>query len=143
MFAFPGHAGVALLIAGLTGLNPWLLIIGAMIPDLDTIPYLFGVPYRRTHRTITHSAFMPLLSLFISPVIALGVLSHLIVDLITFPGVKLFYPFSDKEYYFYHGRFKKYHNPLLFINDSLRKPSRVILEVAVFLIGLFSIKTFL
>ncbi len=136
MLAFPGHFGIGFLFAWLTGLNPVPVIIGSVIPDLDVIPHLFGVGYRKTHRTITHSVFMPLFSLFFSVPVAIGVLLHLLVDAVTYPGIKLFYPFSQQEFYLIRGNFKKYQSPSEFIKDLFHKRWYLVLEFSFLVISL-------
>ena len=136
MFAFPGHFGVGIIFSGLTGLSPIMLILGALLPDIDAIPILFGVDYRKTHRTITHSILMVFISGIFSIPLMIGVISHLLADLIFFPGIKLFYPFSKREFYILNGRFKKYYDPWAFINDSLRDKRTITLELMILIISL-------
>jgi len=136
MLAIPGHLGGGLIAAGLTGLNSWIIILGAIIPDLDAVPYLFGVPYRKTHRTITHSIFMPLLTALISLPLAIGVLSHLILDFLFYPGIKLFYPFSQREFYVYKGGLEKHLTPEAFLKSVTKKSKYLVVETVVLVLGL-------
>ncbi len=69
---------------GLTNpLNNWLIITGSALPDIDN---LLGLK----HRTITHSLLM--LITLISPPLGLGVLTHLVLDLLTITGCQLLWP---------------------------------------------------
>jgi membrane-bound metal-dependent hydrolase YbcI (DUF457 family) len=119
----------------LTGFSALLIAIGSILPDLDVIPSLFGVAYRKTHRTLFHSIFMPLIvSLFSTP-LAIGVSLHLLVDLLTYPGIKLFYPLSQKEFYFIRGDYIKYHDFKLFIKDVLNSKRYLAIEFSLLFIG--------
>ena len=140
MFIFPGHFGLGLIICGITGftgMSALLVMIGSILPDLDTIPYLFGVGYRKTHRTFTHSMFMPLITAFISAPLTLGIIVHLLFDLIPYPGVKLFFPFSSKEVYLYKGKLEKYHDPKLLIKDWLHNKRFIAFESSLLILGTF------
>ncbi|MBD3312367.1 hypothetical protein GF352_02865 [archaeon] len=140
MFVVPGHLGVGLIVSALAGFNSFdalMLVIGSIIPDFDTIPYLFGVDYRKTHRTITHSIFMPLVTALISIPLTIGLVIHLLFDVMFYPGTKLFYPFSQKEFYVIKGRLKKYYDPLLMISDWFKKKRIMAFELLLLFIGIF------
>ena len=103
---------------------------------MDVIPYFFGTDYRKTHRSLTHSlVFIGVMSLF-SPLLGLGVAMHVLVDGLTYPGVKLFSPFSDKNYYFYRGNFTKPSSLKEFLIDSLHNKKRMSLELGLLVISL-------
>nr|MBD3312170.1 hypothetical protein [archaeon] len=91
------HALIGLGLSEALMLNPLIVIIGAVIPDID---YLINLP----HRTITHSL------LFIIPAclitwrlkgkraglaLLVGLTSHLMLDAATTQGVPLLYPLSN------------------------------------------------
>ncbi len=135
MLVFPGHFGVGLIFSGLTGLNTLLVLIGSILPDLDVLPYFFGIKYRKTHRTFMHSIFFPLLILPFSAPLCLGILVHLLMDLMTYPGLKLFYPLSNREIFLYKGSFKKYEDFILFLKDIKKDKKYLAFEIIVFLIG--------
>lgn len=103
MMPFAGHAGLSLITSLLTGFNPLLVLIGSVIPDLDSVVSFFGVSFNKVHRKITHSLLfliMLLLSSIFVPLllpIAIGVIIHLVADL-DHCGVSLLYPFSKKRY---------------------------------------------
>lgn len=137
MLAFPGHFGVGLIIAGLTGFNPLLVIIGSLLPDLDAIPVFFGFNYRRNHRTLLHNVFVLSLTFLISLPLAVGYAFHLLVDLSTYPGIRLFHPFSKKEFFILRSNNKKYYNPLSFMKDTMRNKRYLAFEFAIALIGVF------
>jgi len=100
---FAGHAGAALIVAGLFGLNPLLVLLGSLIPDLDAVIQLFGVKWTSGHRKITHSLLflnLFLVSAVFFPVmlpVAIGLVTHFVTDLDHW-GLPLFYPFSSKCY---------------------------------------------
>ena len=74
------------------------------------------------------SVLMVLISGILSLPLMIGVISHLLADLLFYPGIKLFYPFSNREFYFLRGRFKKYYNPWAFLSDSLRDKRTITFE---------------
>jgi len=95
------------------GLAP-VVLAGALLPDVDMFidPFVSGF----THRGFTHSLFgvavlAPLAALValrlskekgfarLAALIAIGMLSHVLLDLPTQMGVVLFYPFSRKHVY--------------------------------------------
>jgi membrane-bound metal-dependent hydrolase YbcI (DUF457 family) len=103
MMPFAGHAGLALIVSSLTGLNPLLVVIGSLIPDFDSILSFFGASLSKVHRKGTHSLLFFIVLLFSSifiPLllpISIGVIVHLVADLDHW-GLPLFYPFSRKRY---------------------------------------------
>ncbi len=62
------------------------IIIGSLLPDIDLIIGL-------RHRGLTHSLWM-LASLINTP-LSIGVISHIILDLLTISGCRLLYPRRD------------------------------------------------
>jgi len=136
MLSFPGHIGGGLIVAAVTGLNPLMVFIGSVIPDLDVLPYLFGVGYRKTHRTITHSVFMPVLLAFFSLPLAFGVLSHIFLDFLFYPGIKLFYPFVKRDYFLFKGDLVKHQTPEAFIKSIPQKKKYFAYDLLTFTIGL-------
>lgn len=91
-------------------------LIGAIFPDIDLIVSFFGPEFSlRYHRGITHSIIAaPVFAMFIAAVIyrfasfkkfvllsvivALGIYSHILFDLITSYGTVIFDPISTKRY---------------------------------------------
>jgi inner membrane protein len=91
-------------------------LIGAIFPDIDLIVSFFGPEFSlRYHRGITHSIIAaPFFAMFIAAVIyrvasfknfvllsvivALGIYSHILFDLITSYGTVIFDPISMKRY---------------------------------------------
>jgi inner membrane protein len=91
-------------------------LIGAIFPDIDLIVSFFGPEFSlRYHRGITHSIIAaPVFAMFIAAVIyrfasfkkfvllsvivALGIYSHILFDLITSYGTVIFDPISMKRY---------------------------------------------
>lgn len=84
----------------------FFLLFGSILPDID---YLFDwVLKTEIHRTITHSFLFPILaflSLYLfftvlphskrdvySSAIAVGIISHLLMDLLLLPGIPLLWP---------------------------------------------------
>ena len=93
--------------------------IGSVVPDLDAIGFLAGVPYGSLwgHRGLTHSlAFAVVLALLALPfasrlgatrgwtfaLVFLATASHGVLDALTDAGlgVAFFAPFSDRRYFF-------------------------------------------
>jgi membrane-bound metal-dependent hydrolase YbcI (DUF457 family) len=97
-------------------------ILGSLLPDVDNprstvgrlIPPLSAKIYNKYgHRTITHSvtaiAFLLLLVFVINSlglkntlyakIFLVSYISHIIIDMATFDGVTLFYPFSDDKFF--------------------------------------------
>jgi membrane-bound metal-dependent hydrolase YbcI (DUF457 family) len=105
-------------------MNPVLAIyicLGALLPDLDSQGSVIGrlLPFiarpletRRGHRQEWHTlAANVLIALLTAPLIlviglpswgliALGFLSHLILDMLSLPGIMLFWPFTHTRYFF-------------------------------------------
>lgn len=103
MMLFAGHVGVALIIAYLLRINPLLTVIGAVIPDLDVLPFYLGMGFNKIHRKISHSFLVPV-SIFLLSIpfpillpIGIGVISHFITDLDHW-GIPILYPFIKKEF---------------------------------------------
>jgi len=90
--------------------------LGSLIPDIDEprsyigmkLPYL-SVPLKLLgirHRTFTHSIWFMVIFLMVAFLfksiflygVSLGILMHLIGDMLTKGGVPLLYPISDKHY---------------------------------------------
>lgn len=94
------HVTLALALSQTLGLNMLYLIIGAVLPDFD---YLIGV----THRTIMHSLLFLVIIFLISYKInkkkgtslLIGLLSHVLLDVLTTQGVMLLWPI--KTFYTY------------------------------------------
>lgn len=84
------HALVGALINKLINasfIDSLLIIIGSLLPDAD----LF---LKIKHRGFTHSLIFALPLMLVTP-LGLGVLSHLILDLLTPSGVRLLFPKRD------------------------------------------------
>lgn len=75
-----------------------LVVIGSLLPDIDHAGSALGksVPFVSKlfkHRGITHSLLMLIICWFLmSPYIAVGVASHILLDMLTKQGVKLLWP---------------------------------------------------
>ena len=78
--------------------NAALVVIGSLLPDIDHADSALGksVPFVSKlfkHRGITHSLLMLIICWFLlSPYIAIGVASHILLDMLTKQGVKLLWP---------------------------------------------------
>ncbi len=88
------HAITGLVLGEIFLLNAPLVVLGAIIPDID---FLIGLP----HRGFTHSLFFALTSSFIVYKIFnkrigfslfMGLISHLFLDSLTIMGIQLFWP---------------------------------------------------
>ena len=70
----------------LVGVNPWLASVGALVPDID-------YPIRSLHRKLFHNIWTAALAyLLAGPALAVGVLSHLVLDSLTPVGVDWCWP---------------------------------------------------
>ena len=107
---FPTHALFSLLICLILKLPlDFGLIFGATLPDID-YPYSYlgemfpsissWINKKHGHRSITHSVYWSLLFgglCFVEPKILtlfIGYSSHILLDMFTYTGVKLFYPLN-------------------------------------------------
>lgn len=93
-----------------------LVTVGAVLPDIDTAHSTFGryariFSYTLPHRGPTHGLLMLALATFIHPWLGLGVLTHILLDMTTSSGGKLFWPY-DKNCRLPFA--KKNHNNSLF-----------------------------
>jgi inner membrane protein len=88
------HAVLGLALSEALMLNPLVVVLGALIPDID---YLIGL----THRTLTHSWLFMIPSCLLvwkikhkrtALALLIGLSSHLILDAVTQKGIPLFYP---------------------------------------------------
>ena len=80
-----------------SGAEVVMTAFGALLPDVDTANSALG-KHAKTfadllpHRGPTHSLIMLALSLFVNPWLGLGVLTHILLDLMTAKGIKLLWP---------------------------------------------------
>jgi len=144
MMIFCGHIGVALIIAGLLKLDPIITLIGAVIPDLDALMFLTGKHWYKFHRKLTHSLLFLLAPLPFAGVpnimipLFFGILSHLIVDFIWYPGLRIFYPFSNKKYYIFDSIYSKWFKedtPIIAIRNWFHRPKWFFGELTILIIG--------
>ena len=93
-------AGLAVSIAlGLNAPQIALAALGSILPDIDHSGSTLGKlikPISRhiRHRGVTHSLLFLIASMFISPYLALGVMTHIVLDLLNPKGVELLYPWK-------------------------------------------------
>lgn len=93
-------ACVALALHG-TGAEVVMATFGGLLPDIDTAQSIVG-KHAKTfakllpHRGPTHSVLMLVLCTFVNPWLGLGVLTHIILDMMTAKGLKLFWPWDKK-----------------------------------------------
>lgn len=90
-------------------------VVGALLPDIDhpqsylgrKIRFLSNILYSTIgHRTFTHSFLFTfilgiIVSFFnysLSTGLVIGILSHILLDMLTARGVSIFYPFNKKRY---------------------------------------------
>lgn len=87
------HVVWAYVISVAFGLNPVGVIFGALVPDLD---------YRFKHRKFLHNMFsIILITLFSGPLwksVLVGLVSHILLDMLTVSGVSLLYPLSERRF---------------------------------------------
>lgn len=96
-------AGVtaALLLADKGVIPAAAIIAGSVLPDIDSPKSLVGrhfpvVPKLLPHRTVTHSLIFCVAAYFINPYLALGILIHILLDLLNPKGVKFLWPLKAK-----------------------------------------------
>lgn len=74
-----------------------LVVLGSILSDIDhpnsTIgKYVPFVPKMLPHRGVTHCLLFAVLCYVISPFLAYGVLTHIVLDMMTRQGIKLLWP---------------------------------------------------
>jgi inner membrane protein len=134
----PTHIAFAIAISGIFGIQSnsiTFAIVGAVLPDIDHPQSLLGrmfpfISYPLNtffgHRTITHSIWLLivpfLIGVWFHPVlwVAIGALTHIIIDALNTSGVQLFYPYSKKT--------------VVLANDTFRFPTASKQEFILFLI---------
>ena len=89
----------------LSRLSWGLLFFGSLLPDIDFLfNWMFGL---QVHRTFTHSLVFVLVGFFVAYLamknykvgkeaffVAVGIFSHTILDMFSWPGTLLFWPFG-------------------------------------------------
>jgi membrane-bound metal-dependent hydrolase YbcI (DUF457 family) len=70
-------------------------LIGALLPDLDHVPLMFGNPTPGDSRPPTHSILTVLPALAVSRDLAAGILAHFARDLALHAGAPVFWPLSS------------------------------------------------
>lgn len=79
----------------------FLSLFGGLLPDID-IPestlgrYVPALAQRIKHRTVTHSLLFALLFLPLSQWLSFGILVHIVMDMMTSKGVRLFWPVDKR-----------------------------------------------
>lgn len=74
-----------------------LIAFGSLLPDVDHAGSTFGkavkpISKRLRHRGFTHSILFLIITTIISPYLGMGVLTHILLDLMNPKGVELLYP---------------------------------------------------
>ncbi|MGN0470373.1 MAG: metal-dependent hydrolase [Acutalibacteraceae bacterium] len=93
-------AGLAASIAlGMNAPQIALAAFGSLLPDADHSGSTLGrlikpVSRHIRHRGVTHSLIFLVVSTLVSPYIGLGVLTHIVLDLLNPKGVELLYPWK-------------------------------------------------
>lgn len=89
----------------LTGLT----VLGALLPDIDKGTSILGrynpTSFLIPHRTVTHSLIFIILCYVISPVLAIGVLTHYILDMLNPAGIQLLFPIPIRIHFPIIGNF--------------------------------------
>lgn len=75
-----------------------MLTFGALLPDIDQASSTLGsrckpIAWLLQHRGVTHSLLFAALCGVLYPYLGLGVLSHIVLDMLNRKGVMLFWPF--------------------------------------------------
>ena len=71
--------------------NPVLLVSGSIFPDID-------YAIRSLHRKLFHNVFIIIALWFAQPIVGIGALIHVLLDMLTVSGVALFWPISDRKF---------------------------------------------
>ena len=82
----PAHVATAML---LRRRPSWAYLTGAVLPDLDHVPLVFGTPAPGDPRPKTHSVYPLIPAVFVSRELAAGILAHYVRDLALDPGLPL------------------------------------------------------
>lgn len=100
------HLAAGLVAAVVLQTEPTLVVttgvaIGALLPDIDSSTSLVGryipvIPSVLKHRTITHTFWLAAVLAVICPPIAVGVMTHLILDVLNPEGLHPFWPVKWK-----------------------------------------------
>ena len=77
------------------------IAFGSLLPDIDTQKSIMGrnvfiIPRVIKHRTLTHCLLVAVLFLYVYWPIALGMMTHIILDMCNPDGVPLLYPAKKK-----------------------------------------------
>lgn len=77
------------------------IAIGSLLPDIDSRASLVGrhipiLPRLLKHRTVTHSLWLALVIYFACKPIAVGMLTHILLDLLNPEGLYLLWPWRKK-----------------------------------------------
>lgn len=94
------HIATGFLVASIIPTNnigAILICAGSLLPDIDHGNAIIGKKFKfiskiLKHRHFTHSIVFALICGVFSPYLAVGVMTHIIADMMTKQGVKLFYP---------------------------------------------------
>ena len=78
-----------------------LIALGALLPDIDHSSSTIGhnvkpIAWLLPHRGITHSLLFAAIAFVIHPSLAIGVASHILLDLLNPAGVELLWPFRKR-----------------------------------------------
>jgi hypothetical protein len=84
--------------AALLGGTDPVYLAGSLLPDLDHIPMAFGAPQAGDPRPNTHSLVVVAALAVVSRRLAAGAAAHLLRDLALDPGVRLFWPLTDRAF---------------------------------------------
>lgn len=84
-----------------TGAEVVMVCFGALLPDIDQAQSTVGqkaplLGRILTHRGPTHSLLMLAAATFVNPWLGVGVLTHLLLDMMTAKGVLLLWPWHKK-----------------------------------------------
>lgn len=95
-------AGIAAALAlGANAPQIALITFGAILPDIDHSGSTLGrfvkpLSRKLKHRSFTHSLLFLFLTTLLSPYLGIGVLTHIVLDMLNPDGVKLFFPQKKK-----------------------------------------------
>lgn len=95
-----GGALAAMLLAPNSIEGSSLILLGSLISDIDHPKSTIGkyvplIPRLLPHRGLTHSMIFCVLCYLLNPFLSYGVGVHIMLDMMTTSGVKLFYPLPN------------------------------------------------
>ena len=108
----------SLLFCGGDVVSSLFVVVGSILPDIDHPGSMVGknvplIPKLLNHRGLTHSISFCVMMSLLNAWLGIGVLVHIVMDMMTKNGVELFYPYKKRirfplaKYVVTNGNFEK------------------------------------